>query len=77
LGRAVFVSELRTEWFAAYRAAMMETAPQKQISLLEVAVDLMRSRARQIGNDHGSHVEKRLMMDAMATLDQRWNHQAA
>jgi hypothetical protein len=56
---------------------MVETAPQKQITLLEVAVDLMRGRAREIGNDHGSPVEKRLMMDAMARLDQRWNHQAA
>jgi hypothetical protein len=37
----------------------------------------MRRRARQIGNDHGSHVEKRLMMDAMARLDQRWDHQAS
>jgi hypothetical protein len=77
LGRAAFVSELRTEWFAAYRAAMVEAAPQKQLTLVEAALDLMRSRAREIRNDHGSHVEKRLMMDAMATLDQRWNHQAA
>jgi len=34
-------------------------------------------RARQIGNDRGSHVEKRLIMDAMAKLDHRWNHHAA
>jgi hypothetical protein len=74
LGRAVFVSELRTEWFAVYRAAMGD---HQQPSLIETALDLMRRRARQIGNDHGSHVEKRLMMDAMARLDQRWDHQAS
>jgi hypothetical protein len=77
LGRAVFVSELRTEWFAAYRAAMGEIDLHQQPSLIETALDLMRKRARQIGNDHGSHVEKHLMLDAMARLDQRWDHQAA
>ncbi len=71
------MSELRTEWFAVYRAAMVEADPHKQLPLTEVAIELMRSRARRISNDHGSHVEKRLMMDAMARLDQRWNHPAA
>ena len=71
------MSELRTEWFAVYRAAMVEADPHKQPTLVDAALELMRLRARQIGNDHGSHVEKRLMMDAMARLDQRWNHQAA
>jgi hypothetical protein len=77
LGRAVFVSELRTEWFAAYRAAMGGIDLHQQPSLIEAALDLIRRRARRIGDDHGSHVEKRLMLDAMARLDQRWNHQAA
>jgi len=56
---------------------MMEADPHKQPTLVDAALELMRLRARQISNDHGSHVEKRLMMDAMARLDQRWNHQAA
>jgi hypothetical protein len=76
LGLAVLMSELRTEWFAVYRAAMVEADPRKQPTLVEAALDLMRRRARYIGNS-GSHVEKQLMMDAMARLDQRWNHQAA
>jgi len=59
------------------QAAMMEADPHKQPTLVDAALELMRLRARQISNDHGSHVEKRLMMDAMARLDQRWNHQAA
>ena len=71
------MDELRTEWFDAYRAAMAEAVPQDRPILVEVALDLMCRRAQQIGNDHGSHVEKRLMMDAMATLNQRWNHEAA
>jgi hypothetical protein len=71
------MSKLRTEWFAVYRAAMVEADPHERLTLVEAALDLMRRRAQQIGNDHGSHVEKRLMMDAMARLDQRWNHQAA
>ena len=68
--------ELRTEWFAVYRAVMLEADPHQQLTLAESALELMRSGARQIRNDHGSHVEKRLMMDAMARLDQRWNHLA-
>jgi hypothetical protein len=56
---------------------MGEIDLHQQPSLIETALDLIRRRARRIGNDHGSHVEKRLMMDAMARLDQRWNHQAA
>ncbi len=68
--------ESRTEWFAVYRAAMVEPDRHQQLTLAEVAIELMRSRARQIRDDHGSHVEKRLMMDAMARLDQRWNHLA-
>jgi hypothetical protein len=56
---------------------MGEIDLHQQPSLIETALDLMRRRARQIGTDHGSHVEKRLMMDAMARLDQRWNHEAA
>jgi hypothetical protein len=56
---------------------MGEIDLHQQPSLIETALDLMRRRARQIGNDHGSHVEKRLMMDAMARLDQRWDHEAA
>jgi hypothetical protein len=71
------MSGLHTEWFAAYRAALVEADLHDRLPLVEAALDLMRRRARQIGNDHGSHVEKRLMMDAMARLDQRWNHQAA
>ena len=71
------MDKLRTEWFDAYRAAMAEAVPQDRPTLVEVAIDLMRRRAQQIGNDHGSHVEKRLMIDAMARLNQRWNHQAA
>jgi hypothetical protein len=73
----IFMSELRTEWFAVYRAAMVEADPHKQTTLVEAAHDLMRRRARHIGDDSGSHVEKQLMMDAMASLDQRWNHHAA
>jgi hypothetical protein len=38
-------------------------------SLVEAALDRMRRTAQQIGNDPGSDVEKRLMMDAMAKLD--------
>ena len=71
------MSKLRTEWFAVYRAAMVAPDRQEQPALVEVALDLMRGRARQIGNDPGSHVEKQLILDAMARLDQRWNHQAA
>ena len=71
------MSELRTEWFAVYRAAMVEADPRKQPTLVEAAHDLMRRRARQIGDDCVSHVEKQLMMDAIARLDQRWNHHAA
>ncbi len=56
---------------------MVEADPHEQPILVEAALDLMRRRARHIGNDFGSHVEKQLMMDAMARLDQRWNHQAA
>jgi hypothetical protein len=70
------MSELRTEWFAVYLAAMVQADPQKQPTSVEAALELMRRRARQISNDHGSHVEKQLMLDAMARLDQRWNHQA-
>ena len=70
------MSELRTEWFAVYRAAMVEADPRQQPTLVEAAHDLMRRRARQIGEDCGSNVEKQLMMDAMARLDQRWNHHA-
>jgi len=77
MGMVVFMSELRTEWFAAYRAAMVEVDSREQSTLVELALDLMRSRAHLIGNDHGSHVEKRLMMDAMASLNHRWNHPAA
>jgi hypothetical protein len=73
----VFMSELRTEWFAVYRAAMVEVDPRKQRTLVEAAHDLMRRRARQVGDDRVSHVEKQLMMDAIARLDQRWNHHAA
>jgi hypothetical protein len=51
--------------------------PREQPTLVEVALDRIRKRAGQIGNDPGSHVEKRLMMDTMARLDQRWNHHAA
>jgi hypothetical protein len=71
------VSGLRTEWFAAYRAAMCETDSHAQSRLVETAFDLMRSRGRQIASDHGAHVEKRLMMDAMARLEQRWDHKAS
>ncbi len=71
------MSQLRTEWFAVYRAAMVGVDPHKQPAFVEAALDLMRRRARHIGNDSGSHVEKQLMMDAMASLDQRWNHRAA
>jgi hypothetical protein len=71
------MSELRTKWFAAYRAAMAQSDSQDRLTLVQVALDLMRRRAREIGNDHGSHVEKRLIVDAMARLNQRWNHQAA
>ena len=71
------MDQLRTGWFDAYRAAMAEAIPRDRLSLVEVALDLMRRRAQEISNDHGSHVEKRLMMDAMATLNQRWNHEAA
>jgi hypothetical protein len=77
IGPGGFVSELRTEWFAAYRAVMNEIDIHRQPSLVETALDLIRRRARRIGNDHGSHVEKRLMLDAMARLYQRWNRQAA
>jgi hypothetical protein len=56
---------------------MVEADPHKQPTSVEAALDLMRRRARHIGNDSGSHVEKQLMMDAVASLDQRWNHQAA
>jgi len=77
LGLAVPMSKLRIEWFAVYRAAMVEADTHQQPILVEAALDLMRRRARQIGTDSGSHVEKHLMMDAMARLDQRWNHQAA
>lgn len=69
------MSELRTEWFVAYRAAILEADPHRQPTLVEAAFHFMRRRARQIGNDPGSNVEKQLMMDAMAKLDQRWNHQ--
>jgi hypothetical protein len=55
---------------------MVEADHHKQPTSVEAALDLMRRRARHIGNDFGSHVEKQLMMDAMARLDQRWNHQA-
>ena len=71
------MSELRTEWFDVYRAAMVEEDPRKQPTLVETAHDLMRRRARQIDNDCGSDVEKQLMMNAMARLDQRWNHHAS
>jgi hypothetical protein len=71
------MSKLRTEWFAAYRIGMVQANPHEQPTLVEAALDRMRRRARQIGNDPGSHVEKRLVMDAMAKLDQRWNHHAA
>ena len=69
------MSELRTKWFAAYRAAILEADPHKQPTLVETAFHFMRRRARQIGTDHSSNVEKQLMMDAMAKLGQRWNHQ--
>ncbi len=52
------MSELRTEWFAVYLAAMVEGDPHNQPILVEAALELMRRRARQISNDHGSHVEK-------------------
>ncbi len=42
--------------------------------MIEAALDLMRRRARQIGSDSGSHVEKQLMMDAMARLDHMESH---
>jgi hypothetical protein len=71
------MSKLRTEWFAVYRAAMVDADSHKQPTLVEAALDLMRRRARHIGNDSGSHVEKHLILDAMARLDQRWNHPAA
>jgi len=71
------VSELRTKWFPAYRAAMGEMDSHEQPKLIEKAFDLLRSRGRQIATEHGSHVEKRLMMDAMARLEQRWDHQAS
>ena len=44
---------------------MVEADPHKQPTLVEAALDFMRRRARQIGSDSGSHVEKQLMMDAM------------
>ncbi len=47
LGLAVFMSELRTEWFAVYRAAMVEADPHQQPTLVEAALDLMRRRARR------------------------------
>ena len=71
------MSELRTEWFAVYLAAMVQADSPKQPTSVEAALELMRRRARQISNDHGSPVEKQLILDAMARLDQRWNHQAA
>jgi hypothetical protein len=71
------MSELRTEWFAVYLAAMVQADSPKQPTSVEAALELMRRRTRQISNDHGSHVEKQLILDAMARLDQRWNHQAA
>jgi hypothetical protein len=77
LGRAVFVSELRTKWFAAYRTAMGEMDSQEQGKSIKRAFDLMRYRARQITAEHGTHVEKHLMMDAMAKLEQRRDRQAA
>jgi hypothetical protein len=49
----------------------------EQPRLIEMAFDLMRRRGQQIATGHGSHVEKHLMMDAMARLDQRWDHQAS
>jgi hypothetical protein len=73
----VFVSELRTEWFAAYRAAMGEIDLRQQPTLIETAFDLMRRRGQQIATEHGSHVEKHLMMDAMARLEQRWDHRGS
>jgi len=71
------MSKLRTEWFAVYRTAMVQPDHHEHRTLVEAALYLMRTRARLIGNDPGSHVEKQMMMDAMAKLDQRWNHQAA
>jgi hypothetical protein len=73
----VFVSELRTKWFPAYRAAMGETDSHEQPRLMETAIDLMRRRGQQIATEHGSHVEKHLMMDAMARLEQRWDHRGS
>jgi hypothetical protein len=71
------VSELRTKWFPAYRAPMGEMDSHEQPRLIEMAFDLMRRRGQQIATEHSSHVEKHLMMDAMARLDQRWDHQAS
>ena len=70
------MSELRTKWFAAYRTAMGEIDSHEQSKLIKTAFDLIRYRARQITAERGSHVEKHLMMDAMARLEQQGDRQA-
>lgn len=56
---------------------MGEMDSHEQGKSIKRAFDLMRYRARQITAEHGSHVEKHLMMDAMARLEKRLNRQGA
>ena len=55
---------------------MSEIDSHEQSKLIKTAFDLIRYRARQITAERGSHVEKQLMMDAMARLEQQGDRQA-
>jgi len=55
--------------------AMGEIDPHEQSKLIKTAFDLIHYRARQIAAESGSHVEKHLMMDAMARLGQQGDRQ--